>query len=128
MVSSDSSGKHWWIDGLDALSDYQTEAYRTAPQAEFRNLLTVAAFGISGESGEIMDMIKKHLYHLHPLTREKLTEEMGDLIWYVAFLCTITGIELQDVLNANVTKLRNRYPNGFTPMDSINRDTQDKGR
>lgn len=44
----------------------------------------VVQLGLCGEAGEVADIVKKHLGHGHPLDRDKLIEELGDLLWYCA--------------------------------------------
>lgn len=78
--------------------------------------------GIMGESGEVADALKKHLFQYHPLDVEHLAEEMGDVMFYIVNLATLIGIEMEDVLEKNVRKLEKRYPNGFNSENSINRE------
>jgi NTP pyrophosphatase (non-canonical NTP hydrolase) len=47
--------------------------------------------------------------------------EAGDVAWYLAWLCSALEISLSDVLQRNVDKLMERYPDGFTPQASIGR-------
>jgi NTP pyrophosphatase (non-canonical NTP hydrolase) len=56
------------------------------------------------------------------LDREKLRNELGDVLWYVATMASDLGIPLSDVASANVDKLRKRYPEGFSVERSVNRD------
>lgn len=79
------------------------------------------ALGLTGEAGEVSDMIKKHIFHGHDLNRGELVKELGDCAWYLALLCTAIDISLEEVLIANIEKLRNRYPEGFSESASINR-------
>lgn len=81
----------------------------------------MAVMGISGESGEVADLVKKFMFHQHPLDREKLIEELGDLMWYIAELCATLGASMDEVARGNIEKLRKRYPNGFDPERSLNR-------
>ena len=66
-----------------------------------------------------MDAIKKHLYHGHDM--KNLKEELGDVMWYVAALSSMFGIDMEEVAEANIEKLRKRYPDGFSKERSINR-------
>lgn len=86
--------------------------------------LTNAAMGLSGESGEITDHIKKHLFHGHDLDRDHLIEELGDVLWYINYMATTLGFSLDDVMERNLQKLRKRYPNGFSSERSKNRDKE----
>lgn len=102
------------------LNDYQNEAMRTSP-GNPGDRLTTFALGIAGEAGECADLVKKHIGHGHPLDRDKLVKELGDVLWYVAGLAHEVGASLEQVAQANVEKLRLRYPNGFTTADSLAR-------
>jgi len=83
--------------------------------------LTLGALGLAGESGEVVDRVKKMLYQGHRLDALGLLEELGDVLWYIALMCNALGWTLDDALDLNVTKLRKRYPNGFESERSINR-------
>lgn len=101
--------------------DYQNEAKRTLSSnySNQRDGLTLGALGLGGESGEAIDLIKKHLFHAQPLDREKLRKELGDVLWYLAAIATVSGFSLDEVAAANVAKLRARYPDGFSPAASV---------
>lgn len=86
----------------------------------------MAAMGLAGEAGEVVDLLKKHLYHGHSLDRDKLTKELGDCLWYLAVLAHLNGVDLADVAAANVVKLRARYPDGFSEERSRNRKPGDR--
>ena len=69
--------------------------------------------GLSGESGETLDMIKKFVFHEKELNEEHLKKELGDVMWYVAMICESVGFDLDDVMQTNIDKLKARYPEGF---------------
>ena len=69
--------------------------------------------GLSGESGETLDIIKKFVFHEKELDKEHLKKEIGDVMWYVAMICESVGFDLDDVMQTNVDKLKARYPEGF---------------
>ena len=81
-------------------------------------------FPSSGESGEAIDLVKKHLAQGHPLEREALAKELGDVAWYLAETAHAIGYDLETILSMNIEKLRARYPEGFNPQASINRNEQ----
>lgn len=101
------------------INEYQTLAMRTANKG-CRNYSN-AGLGLAGEAGECVDIIKKHLYHGHKLDKEKLKYELGDVCWYVALLASLIGENLDSIMIANVEKLKERYPDGFSHERSINR-------
>ena len=79
------------------------------------------ALGLTGEAGEVADMIKKHIFHGHNLDKEDLVKEIGDVCWYVALLTTAIGEDLESIMSKNIEKLKTRYPEGFSAEASINR-------
>ena len=81
--------------------------------------------GIAGEAGEVADYLKKVIYHGHPMDRDKLIKELGDVQWYIAIAASEADVSLSDIMEANIEKLRKRYPQGFSTADSlIRKDTQ----
>ena len=80
-----------------------------------------AALGLSGEVGELNDMIKKSIFHGHEIERSDVVKEIGDICWYVAMMCESTGISMEEVLDTNIEKLKRRYPDGFSEKASRER-------
>ena len=109
------------------VKDYQQQAARTMIDGiDFtlspNEIMTVwNALGLAGEAGEIADSVKKGIFHQHGLDRDKLKNELGDVLWYVAALCRNLGFEMEEVMQANIDKLHKRYPNGFNAADSRKR-------
>jgi NTP pyrophosphatase (non-canonical NTP hydrolase) len=106
------------------IRQYHREVQRTAPNESMRDSMILACLGLTGEAGECADIIKKHLYHAHGLDLDKLRKEMGDVLWYLTFLCDVLGITLSELMEANAAKLRARYPTGFDTERSINRTAE----
>lgn len=107
---------------MDA-NQYQLLAYKTANKdLEAFDQLRNAAYGLNGEAGEVIDILKKHEFQGHTLDTDKLIKELGDVAWYLALACTALGVPLSDVLERNIDKLRKRYPAGFDPDKSIHRE------
>ncbi len=104
---------------------YQERAWQKA-NMELSPEMKLATFGlgIAGEAGEVADLIKKHLGHGHPLDKEKLTKELGDVLWYVAAIAKLADVDLQWVADENLAKLQKRYKEGFTPEESLNRKAE----
>lgn len=88
-----------------------------------RNDITMlnGALGLVGESGEVSEQIKKHIFHGHEIDHHKLLSELGDVLWYLTILASTIGHTLDEVMKLNVDKLSKRYPEGFSSEDSINR-------
>lgn len=81
----------------------------------------VFLLGLAGEAGEVCDYMKKVIGHGHPMEPNKLKKELGDVLWYVSALATTFGMTLEEVAEANIEKLKIRYPQGFTVEDSLAR-------
>lgn len=79
------------------------------------------ALGLAGEAGEVAELVKKGVLHRHGLNEAKIKNELGDVMWYVAALCTKLDFNLSDIMEDNIAKLRTRYPDGYSDADSINR-------
>ena len=77
--------------------------------------------GLCGESGEAIDIVKKHLFQGHELDRKALAKELGDIAWYLAETAYALNIPLDAILKANIAKLKERYPEGFDASRSVNR-------
>jgi NTP pyrophosphatase (non-canonical NTP hydrolase) len=104
------------------LNDYQILAKRTSGSLVPEQQILNGVMGLNGEAGECIDLVKKHLFQGHTLDREKLINELGDVLWYIAQTATGLGIELGDVAERNIDKLKARYPDGFSDARSINRE------
>lgn len=109
------------------IDEYQEFCASRASDIDGQPGLILCGLGVAGEAGECADLVKKHVFHGHPLKAEKLKKELGDVLWYVAMLARNLGFTMTDVINANVEKLVDRYPNGFTKEASINRRPETDG-
>lgn len=103
-------------------NDYQKQALRTLnPKLDKKDILINGVMGLCGESGEVIDLVKKHLAQGHPLDKEKMAKELGDVAWYLAECAYAIDYNLEDILQMNIDKLKKRYPEGFDENKSINR-------
>ena len=103
-------------------NEYQKLAMTTLnPCLSEQDVLINAVMGLCGESGEVIDMVKKHIAQGHELDREKMIKELGDVAWYLAEIAHAIGVPLEDVLQRNIDKLKERYAEGFKTKDSVNR-------
>lgn len=79
------------------------------------------AMGLTGEAGEVTDLLKKNVFHGHALNREEVEKEIGDFMHYAVGLATLFNLDMEVILEKNIKKLKERYPNGFNQADSIMR-------
>jgi NTP pyrophosphatase (non-canonical NTP hydrolase) len=104
------------------VSYFQGAVTRTMnKELEFGEALSNYAMGLGGEVGEVIEPLKKFLYHGHTLDKQKVADELSDLTWYICALANTLEINLAEALERNVEKLRARYPEGFNTTDSVNR-------
>jgi len=105
------------------INEYQKLAMTTLnTELDKKDVLINGVMGLCGESGEVIDIVKKHLAQGHELDKEKIIKELGDVAWYMAEIATVLDVDLEDVLVQNIEKLKKRYPEGFSTEKSINRE------
>ena len=101
------------------VNDYQRQAMATLnPELSRRDVLINSVMGLCGESGEAIDIVKKWMAQGHELDKAHLAKELGDIAWYLAEAATALDLSLEDILQANLDKLKKRYPEGFDPERS----------
>jgi len=74
--------------------------------------------GVTGEAGDVASCIKKVCYHKNLSVKEGIKENLGDMMWYAVMICNFYGWDFSQILNENIRKLRERYPNGFTEKNA----------
>ena len=104
------------------VNEYQKMALTTLnPALGKQDVLINGVMGLCGESGEALDIVKKHLAQGHPLDREGLIKELGDVAWYLAETAYALDVSLEEVFQRNIDKLKARYPEGFDTRRSVER-------
>jgi NTP pyrophosphatase (non-canonical NTP hydrolase) len=104
------------------LDEFQEMAARTTNVAlDDRDRLLDAAAGLAEESGEILSLVRKHAFQGRVLDRERLKLELGDALWCLAMTAKSAGFTLSEVGASNASKLRARYPEGYTDAASRER-------
>ncbi|HDR7801514.1 TPA: nucleoside triphosphate pyrophosphohydrolase family protein [Bacillus tropicus] len=108
------------------LDQYQEAALRTwNTNQDFGGRILNAALGLSGESGEVADIVKKAIFHGHGFdpahcpgeeegNTHKIALELGDILYYISIMSHEMGYTLEDIAQMNITKLAKRYPDGFS--------------
>jgi NTP pyrophosphatase (non-canonical NTP hydrolase) len=92
--------------------EYQKAARETAQYPDIGRNVAYPTLGLAGETGEVAERVKK-MYRddggvLTPQRRDALKAELGDVLWYVAALCSELGLSMKDVAEHNIRKLRDR--------------------
>lgn len=108
--------------GISA-DDYQRAALRTAQvdSMSVDELLLNGVMGLCGEAGEVIDLVKKTRFQGHGMDYDALEKELGDVAWYLAIASYAAGFKLSAIMERNIEKLKERYPEGFDKSRSIHR-------
>ena len=94
--------------------EYEAAAARTInPRLSDDERLMDAAAGLSEEAGEILGLVRKHVYQSRSLPRDELELELGDALWCLAIAARSAGLSLEHIAQSNIAKLRARHPDGF---------------
>ena len=108
----------------DGLSDYRLRLTVENTNIDIAELL-MGCLGLAGESGELLDLIKKWIFHAKPLDEDHAKKELGDVLWYCAEIAYSFGWDLDEVMSMNIDKLKARYPGGFSTDLSNHRKAGD---
>ncbi|WP_180228924.1 nucleoside triphosphate pyrophosphohydrolase family protein [Bacillus cereus] len=107
-------------------SDFDSSVRRTWKKQDFKDAVSNAALGLTGEAGEVADLIKKAIYHGRGFTPENaipdngeidpddVKDELSDVLFYVSAMAQEFGFTLEDVAKHNREKLEKRFPEGFS--------------
>ncbi len=106
----------------DSMNEYQALARRTQnPELNMVQRKEHALMGLVSKVGEICAHYQK-VHQGHPLIVDDVIDELGDLMWFVAELCDVLRVSMDEVAGRNIDKLRSRYPEGFEAVRSLNRE------
>lgn len=107
-------------------NEYQIACLRTQPSlpTEMEGVIN-CALGLTGEAGEVADLVKKAVYQGHEFDKEHYVKELGDVLWYIATGASAVGYSLNEIMQINIEKLKNRYPDGFDAENSMHRAAGD---
>ena len=104
------------------IKEYIEDVLRTKDESLNRTeTFTYSMLKMSEEVGEIQSIITKCLYQGHNIDYNKLTEEIGDLMFFIILLINATDLDFMEILEYNVEKRQILYPDGFDPERSRNR-------
>lgn len=96
---------------MKTFAEYDALANRTRNNSE--DAILNASLGLSGETGELVELVKKQRFHGRDVPLESFIKEMGDVLFYLAWIAKIKGVTLDEVAEQNIEKLKARYPDGF---------------
>lgn len=105
--------------------EYQTKSRKTAGYPAIGHPVIYPALGLVNEAGEVAGKIKKVFRdkggEINDETRSALKAELGDVLWYVAQVCTELGLSLDEVAGYNLEKLYSRLERGTLRGDGDDR-------
>ena len=105
--------------------EYQTQSRQTAHYPDAGNNFVYPTLGLCGEAGEIAEKIKKVLRdnegEINQAKKEEMKKELGDVLWYLSQVAFELGIDLEEVAQGNLEKLRSRQARGVIQGDGDNR-------
>ena len=108
------------------INEYQHMALRTeSPTTNETDRILQGAMGLCGESGEYIDILKKHMFQGHELDKKHMAKELGDIAWYLAVSADAIDYDLETIFQMNIDKLKARYPEGFETNKSTHRKADD---
>jgi NTP pyrophosphatase (non-canonical NTP hydrolase) len=96
-------------------------SYRAKVMPTFIENILYGAVGASGETGELLDAVKKSWIYNKTLDEVNLLEEIGDVMWYLQHIANHLDITLEYAMIENMAKLEKRYPMGYSDSDAIAR-------
>jgi NTP pyrophosphatase (non-canonical NTP hydrolase) len=106
-------------------TDYQTKSRKTAKYPAIGHPVIYPTLGLTNEAGEVAGKIKKIFRDkegvIGAAEREALKGELGDVLWYLAQVCTELDLTLDDVAEHNIEKLYSRLERGKIGGDGDNR-------
>ena len=105
------------------INEYQEKSKRTLPDlGSCLNNNIHMSLGLVTESAEIADIFKKQLAYNNDPDLVNIKEEIVDIMFYIVNLCNINGWDIRDILQNNIAKLKQRYPEKFNIENALNRD------
>jgi NTP pyrophosphatase (non-canonical NTP hydrolase) len=94
--------------------EYQQAALRTLnPSLDARDRLLDASAGLSEEAAEVLGLVRKRVFQSRDVDRDRLVEELGDVLWCLSVTADSLGIRMSEVAQRNQEKLAQRHPDGF---------------
>ncbi len=96
--------------------EYQKKSRETAIYPNVGNNFIYPTLGLAGETGEVVEKIKKVIRDkngkVDEESKEKIKKELGDVLWYIAQICNELNIDMEEVAEENLRKLFSRKERG----------------
>lgn len=101
--------------------EYETFVHSKLKSMPYREHIAHITMGLAGEAGEVTDMVKKEFAYGKKWDEEKMTLELGDVLFYLTALAIANGDTLERIIDSNVRKLNTRYSQGYTDTEAVMR-------
>lgn len=105
--------------------EYQKKSRKTALYPNLGDNIIYPTLGLSGESGEVAEKVKKLIRDKDGVIddefKDEIEKELGDVLWYISQLSTELGLEMDDVAEKNIEKLYSRLDRGVIGGSGDNR-------
>jgi NTP pyrophosphatase (non-canonical NTP hydrolase) len=106
-------------------NEYQRHADSTAIYPNRGHNLPYVTLGLAGEAGEVAEKIKKLIRDREGIADEdykkEIAKELGDVLWYIAEMCTELGLTMDEAAKMNIEKLSSRKQRDALHGDGDNR-------
>ena len=106
---------------LNLRGNFSSQAGEVTEEVQVARLMT-AVIGMMAESGEFAEVVKKKIFQADSMFTEAeifhMKRELGDVLWYWCQGCMALGFTPEEVMQENIKKLEQRYPNGFEVVRS----------
>ena len=113
------------MDKYTSMADYQEGIKGTFKQHSTLDSYNVRLLnwtvGLAGETGEVAELVKHHIFSEKPLDIMQMAKELGDVLWYLTAMATTLGIKLEDIMALNIAKIEHRYNGGGYTDDACNK-------
>ena len=110
---------------INEFDTYQKESRKTAKYPVIGHSIVYPTMGLVNEAGEVAGKVKKIFRdkggQISAEDRQSLKKELGDVLWYLAQMCTELDLSLQEVAEENLTKLFSRWERGTIRGDGDER-------
>jgi NTP pyrophosphatase (non-canonical NTP hydrolase) len=105
--------------------DFANQGVDDKVEKDQSHMAQFLALCLTSEAGEVAGAVTKHhIYAEYRANLDKIKEELGDVLWPVACLCSVYGWSIAEVMQDNMQKLRERYPDRYNQLDSALTDTK----
>lgn len=121
--TANENASEWLCKQVNSFSTYPEKGGEPGCDV---GLLMNGVLGLTGEAGEVSDLVKKNIFHHQEWDEIHFKKELGDVLWYIALICTAMGYNMDEIMQMNIDKLTKRYHGGtFNAYDATHKSKED---